>query len=127
MTEVVHVIVCLFVCWCFEPIQPLRVTSELNTNSNISLAHKSFNINHNISTVQLFQTYTNTHTQSRIFVQNLKLSISRLKSSSTQNLLQNTLYFIEHTNLFKVVKNFSGFTFRNNEYKYISPDVILCR
>ena len=46
----------LFLCWCFEPSQPLGVTSGLNTNSNQSLsysAHKSFNINHNISTVAL--------------------------------------------------------------------------
>ena len=38
----------LFVGWCFEPSQPLGVTSGLNTNSNLSLsysAHKSFDIN----------------------------------------------------------------------------------
>ena len=46
----------LFLCWCFEPSQPLGVTSGLNKNSDLSLsysAHKSFNINHNISTVAL--------------------------------------------------------------------------
>ena len=54
----------LFVCWCFKPSQLPGVTSGLNTNFNLSLcysAHKSFNINHNISTAQLFQTYTHTH------------------------------------------------------------------
>ena len=56
----------------FEPSQPLAVTSGLNTNSNLSLnysAHKSFNINHNISTAQLFKTYTQTksHTFSIAF------------------------------------------------------------
>ena len=73
-----------FVCWCLEASPPLG----LNTNSNPSLsysAHKSFNINHNISTAQLFQTYT--HTKPHIFLQNLKLSISQLKYFSTQNLL----------------------------------------
>ena len=55
--------ICLFVSWCLEPSQTLRVTSGLNTNSNLSLsysAHKSFDINHNISIAQLFQTYTHT-------------------------------------------------------------------
>ena len=69
---------CLFVGWCFEPSQPLGVTSGLNRNSNLSLsfsAHESFNTNHNSSTAQLFQTYT--HTKSHIFLQNLKLSISQ--------------------------------------------------
>ena len=45
------------VCWCFEPSQLRGVTPGLNTNSYPSLsysAHKSFNINHNISTTQLF-------------------------------------------------------------------------
>ena len=40
----------LFSC-CFQPSQPLGITSGLNTNANVSLsysAHKSFNINHNI-------------------------------------------------------------------------------
>ena len=43
------IIVCLFLCFRFEPSQPLGVTSGLNTNSNLSLtysAHKSFNISH---------------------------------------------------------------------------------
>ena len=55
--------ICLFVSWCLEPSQTLRVTSGLNTNSNLSLsysAHKSFDINHNISIAKLFQTYTHT-------------------------------------------------------------------
>ena len=88
----------LFVGWCFEPSQLVGVTSGLNTNFNLSLsysAHKSYNINHNISTAQLFQTYT--HTKPHIFLQNLKLSISQLKYFSTQILLQNTLYFSEMT------------------------------
>ena len=96
--------ICLFVCWCFEPSQSLGAASGLNTNSNLSLsysAHKSFNINHNISTAQLFQTHT--HTKSHIFLQNLILSISQLPHFSKQNLLQNTVYFIEHTNLLQVV------------------------
>ena len=53
----------LLVSWCFEPSQALGVTSGLNTTSNQSLsysAHKSLNIDHNISTPQLFQTYTHT-------------------------------------------------------------------
>ena len=48
------------VSWCFELSQPLGVTLALNTNSNLSFsysAHKSFNVNHNISTAHLFQTY----------------------------------------------------------------------
>ena len=43
---------------CFEPSQPLGVTSGLNTTFNQSLsysAHKSLNIDHNISTAQLFE------------------------------------------------------------------------
>ena len=39
------------VSWCVEPIQPLGVTSGLNTNSNQSFsycAHKSFNIKNTI-------------------------------------------------------------------------------
>ena len=53
------------VSWCFEPCQPLEVTSGLNTNSDLSLsysAHKSSNINHNISTAQSFHTYIQNHT-----------------------------------------------------------------
>ena len=49
------------VSWCFEPSQPLGVTSGLNTNSDLFLsysAHESPNIDHNISTAQLFQIYT---------------------------------------------------------------------
>ena len=55
--------------WCFEPRQPLAVTSGLNTNSNPASysAHKSFNINHNISTAQLFQTYRHEHTQNHTY------------------------------------------------------------
>ena len=51
---------------------------------------------------------THTHTHTHIFLQNHKLSISQLKIKhfSTQNVLQNTWYFIEHTNLFQVVQNF---------------------
>ena len=97
----------MFVCWCFEPSQPLGVTSGLNTNFNLSLSYsakKSFNINHNISTAQLFQTYT--HTKSHILLQNLKLSISQFKYFSTQILLQNTSYFIYLPISRKVVKNF---------------------
>ena len=43
------------VSWCFEPSQPLRVTSGLNMTSNQSLsysARKSLNIDHNISIAQ---------------------------------------------------------------------------
>ena len=46
----------LLVSWCFEPSQLLGITSGLNTNSNLSLnysARKSFNTNHNISTIIL--------------------------------------------------------------------------
>ena len=52
------------VSWCFEPSQPLEVTSGLNTTSNQSLsysAHKSVNIDHNISTAQLFETHKISH------------------------------------------------------------------
>ena len=100
-------IISQLVNWCYEPSQPLGVTSGLNTNSNLSLsysAHKSFNINHNIFTAQLFKAYarahtrtlthTHTHIKSHIFLQNHKHLISQLKYFSTQNLLQNTLYFI---------------------------------
>ena len=50
----------------FSPVNRYGFTSGLNTNSNPSYsAHKSFNINHNISTAQLFKTYT--HTKSHTF------------------------------------------------------------
>ena len=52
-----HKWVSYLVTSCFEPIQPLGVTSGLNTNSNLSLiysAHTSFNINHIIFSKQLF-------------------------------------------------------------------------
>ena len=55
--------VSLLVSWCFEPSQPLGVTLGLNTNPNLSVsysAHKSFNINHNISTAHLVK-----HTHSK--------------------------------------------------------------
>ena len=100
----------------------LGIASGLKTHSKLSLsysAQKSFNTNHNISTTHLVQTYT--HTKSHIFLKkNHHLSISQLKYFSTQNLLQHSSYFIEHTNLFQVVKSFSGFTFRNSEYTDLS-------
>ena len=55
----------MLVSCCFEPSQPLGVTSGLNTTSDQTLtysAHMSFNIIHNISTAQLFHTHTHTHT-----------------------------------------------------------------
>ena len=100
-----YMLVSQLVSLCFEPSQLLWVTSGVNTNSNLSLSyssHKSFNINHNISTAQLLQTYT--HTKSHIFLQNHTLSMSQLRYFFTKNILQNTLYFIEHTNFFQVVK-----------------------
>ena len=54
------------VSWCFEPSQPLGVTSGLNTKFGLSLsysAHKSPDIDHNIPTAQLFQSYTHKHTK----------------------------------------------------------------
>ena len=106
----------------FGARSPLGVTSGLNTNSNLSLsssAHKSFNTNHNISTAWLIQTYV--HTKSCIiFLQNHNLSVSQLKYFPPQYLRQHTSYFIEHTNLFQVVKNLYRFTFWNSEYKDLS-------
>ena len=73
--------------WCFQPSQPLGVTSGLDTNSNLSLsysAHKSL-----ISTTSFLQhnyfkhTHTHTHTQLHIFLQNHKpqRTISGLKTN----------------------------------------------
>ena len=58
---------CLLVSWCFEPSQPLGVTSGLNMTFNQChsySARKTLNIDRNISTAQLFQTYTHTYTKS---------------------------------------------------------------
>ena len=54
------------VSWCFEPSQRLGVT-EYQFWSITYSAHKSFNINHNISTAQLLQTYRDKHTKSQTF------------------------------------------------------------
>ena len=70
------------VSWCFEPSQLLGVTPGLNTISNQSVsysAHKSLNIDHNISVAQLFQTYTHTYPKLHIFLQNHNFSVSQLK------------------------------------------------
>ena len=70
---------------CFEPSQPLGVTSGLNTNSNLSLTystHRSFNINRNISTAQLFQTYT--HKISIISTKPQTFYIGRKEEKNTQ-------------------------------------------
>ena len=60
----------LLVSWCFEPCQPLGVTSGLKTNSNLSLsypAHQSFNIYHNILQHSYFE-HTHMHTQNHTYL-----------------------------------------------------------
>ena len=78
--------------WCFEPSQPLGGTPGLNTNSNQSLsysAHKSFNINHDISTSQLYQTYTHTQitpvfTKAQTFYITVKLFLHTARKEKRQ-------------------------------------------
>ena len=84
----------VFVSWCFEPSQPLGILSGLKTNSKPSLsysAHKPSKANKNISTAQLFQTYTHIHkithisTKPQLFCITVKMF--QLKYFSTRNLL----------------------------------------
>ena len=64
----------LLVSWCFEPSQPLGVTSGLNTNSNLYLsyfAHKSFDtgtifLQYNYFTHAHTHTHTHTYTHTHM-------------------------------------------------------------
>ena len=70
---------------CFEPSQPLGITSGLKTNFHPSLsysAHKSFKTNHNISTAQFKYFTTHTHTYAHtIFLQNQNNSMRKEQGS----------------------------------------------
>ena len=121
------------VCWSFEPSQPRRIISGLKTNFNPSFsysAHKSFKTNHNISTAY-FKKNHNTHTHTHSLSLSLthththsmepKYFSSKWKYFFTHNLLQHTPYFIEHANLFQVVKMFLTIhNYQKNEYKDLS-------
>ena len=63
----------MFVCWWFEPSQLLGVTSGLNTNSTLSVSHSAHNYLTPTTILLQHNYFKHTHTESHIFLRNLKL------------------------------------------------------